>query len=128
MKAQPNSRSTQLSFAMTNNGATLTTGLDLSTLENHLWKACTVRKMRKHTGLQRFPLRPPPPYRRHQQGKEKLVLVASRSIFSLFSPDEATFANAQLWKSLLRRTCTTLLWEGAFEAIMCRYGATPLPP
>jgi hypothetical protein len=46
------------------------------------------------------------------RAKEKLVLVASRSIFSLFSPDEDAFANAQLWKSLLRRTCTTLLWEG----------------
>ena len=47
------------------------------------------------------------------RAKEKLVLVASRSIFSLFSPDEAAFANAQLWKSLLRHTCTTLLWEGS---------------
>jgi hypothetical protein len=46
------------------------------------------------------------------RAKEKLVLVSSRSIFSLFSPDEAAFANAQLWKSLLRRTCATLLWEG----------------
>jgi hypothetical protein len=47
------------------------------------------------------------------RAKEKLVLVASRSVFSLFSPDEDAFANAQLWKSLLRHTCTTLLWEGA---------------
>jgi hypothetical protein len=41
-----------------------------------------------------------------------MILVASRSIFSLFSPDEETFANALLWKNLLLRTCTTLLWEG----------------
>ena len=49
------------------------------------------------------------------RAKEKLVLVASRSIFSLFSPDEDAFANAQLWKSLLRSTCTALLWEGTVD-------------
>jgi hypothetical protein len=38
--------------------------------------------------------------------------VASRSIFSLFSTDEETFANSLLWKNLLLRTCSTLLWEG----------------
>jgi hypothetical protein len=36
---------------------------------------------------------------------------ASRSIFSLFSPEEEVFANSLLWKNLLR-TCSTLLWEG----------------
>jgi hypothetical protein len=41
-----------------------------------------------------------------------MVLVASRSILSLFSSDEETFANALLWKNLLLRTCSTLLWEG----------------
>ena len=46
------------------------------------------------------------------RAKRKIVLVASRSIFSLFSPDEETFANSLLWKNLLLRTCTTLLWEG----------------
>jgi hypothetical protein len=46
------------------------------------------------------------------RAKRKMVLVASRNIFSLFSPDEETFANALLWKNLLLRTCTTLLWEG----------------
>jgi hypothetical protein len=46
------------------------------------------------------------------RAKRKMVLVASRSIFSLFSPDEETFANSLLWKNLLLRTCTTLLWEG----------------
>jgi formylglycine-generating enzyme required for sulfatase activity len=44
--------------------------------------------------------------------KQKMILVASRSIFSLFSPDEETFANSLLWKNLLLRTCTALLWEG----------------
>lgn len=46
------------------------------------------------------------------RAKQKMILVASRSIFSLFSPDEETFANALLWKNLLLRTCTALLWEG----------------
>ena len=31
---------------------------------------------------------------------------------SLFSPDEEIFANALMWKNLLLRTCTALLWEG----------------
>ncbi len=41
-----------------------------------------------------------------------MILVASRSIFSLFSTDEETFANALMWKNLLLRACTALLWEG----------------
>ena len=46
------------------------------------------------------------------RAKRKMILVASRNIFSLFSPDEETFANSLLWKNLLLRTCPTLLWEG----------------
>jgi superfamily I DNA and/or RNA helicase len=46
------------------------------------------------------------------RAKRKMILVASRSIFSLFSTDEETFANSLLWKALLLRTCSTLLWEG----------------
>jgi hypothetical protein len=46
------------------------------------------------------------------RAKRKMVLVASRSVFSLFSPDEDVFANTQLWKNLLLRACTTKLWEG----------------
>ena len=46
------------------------------------------------------------------RAKRKMILVASRSVFSLFSPDEETFTSALLWKNLLGRTCTTLLWEG----------------
>jgi hypothetical protein len=46
------------------------------------------------------------------RAREKLVIVASRSVFETFSPDEQTFLNAQLWKDLLHRTCTTLLWSG----------------
>jgi len=46
------------------------------------------------------------------RAKRKMILVASRSVFGLFSADDETFANAQLWKNLLRRTCTVKLWEG----------------
>jgi hypothetical protein len=46
------------------------------------------------------------------RAKQKLILVAARSVFELFSADEETFANAQLWKNLLRRTCTVPLWQG----------------
>lgn len=49
------------------------------------------------------------------RAKEKLILVASRSVFSLFSPDEQTFANGQLWKNLLKRKCTVKLWAGERE-------------
>jgi superfamily I DNA and/or RNA helicase len=45
------------------------------------------------------------------RAKRKLILVASESVFSLFSPDDEAFANSLLWKKLLR-TCSTLLWEG----------------
>jgi hypothetical protein len=34
-----------------------------------------------------------------------MILVASRSIFSLFS-------NSLRWRNLLLRTCSTPLWEG----------------
>jgi hypothetical protein len=49
------------------------------------------------------------------RAKQKLIVVAARSIFSLFAADEETFARAQLWKNLLRRTCTVLLWRGERE-------------
>ena len=43
------------------------------------------------------------------RAKRKMILVAASSIFSLFGPDEETFANSLLWNNLLLRTCTTLL-------------------
>jgi DNA polymerase III delta prime subunit len=46
------------------------------------------------------------------RAKRKMALVASRSVFELFSADEETFEHAQLWKNLLRETCTVRLWEG----------------
>lgn len=49
------------------------------------------------------------------RAKQKLVLVAARNVFSLFSPRDEAFENALLWKNLLRRTCTELLWEGLRE-------------
>ncbi|MGH2562679.1 MAG: AAA domain-containing protein [Thermomicrobiales bacterium] len=46
------------------------------------------------------------------RAKQKLILVAARSVFTLFSADEESLANAHIWKNLLRRTCTVKLWEG----------------
>ncbi|NTV66068.1 MAG: hypothetical protein HGA65_21380, partial [Oscillochloris sp.] len=46
------------------------------------------------------------------RAKQKLILVAARSVFSLIATDEESFANAQLWKLLLRRACTVPLWAG----------------
>ena len=51
------------------------------------------------------------------RAKRKMVLVAARSVFEVFSTDEETFANAQLWKNLLRGTCTVPLWRGARDGI-----------
>jgi hypothetical protein len=45
------------------------------------------------------------------RAKKKLILVASRSVFTLFSDDEELFENLQIWKNLLR-TCDTSLWQG----------------
>lgn len=46
------------------------------------------------------------------RAKRKMILVASQSVISLFSPHEDVFTNAQLWKNLLLRKCTAKLWEG----------------
>ena len=46
------------------------------------------------------------------RAKNKLILIAAQSVFSLFIADEEMFANAQLWKNLLRKTCTVPLWSG----------------
>ncbi|HWK79703.1 MAG TPA: ATP-binding protein, partial [Thermomicrobiales bacterium] len=51
------------------------------------------------------------------RAKEKLILVAARSVFEIFSADEETFANAQLWKNLLRRTCGVPVWVGERDGI-----------
>jgi hypothetical protein len=43
-------------------------------------------------------------------------------------PDEETFANALLWKNLLLRTCTTLLWEGDRDGVPVTVrGGEPIP-
>ncbi len=51
------------------------------------------------------------------RAKRKMVLVAARSVFEVFSTDEETFANAQLWKNLLRGTCTVPLWQGERDGV-----------
>ncbi len=49
------------------------------------------------------------------RAKRKMILVASQSVFNYFSADEEVFANSQLWKSLIRRTCTVDLWRGEVD-------------
>ena len=49
------------------------------------------------------------------RAKQKLILVASQAIFSLFSPDEDAFVNSLLWKRLLHQTCSIQLWTGERE-------------
>ena len=61
------------------------------------------------------------------RAKHKMMLVASRSVFTLFSADEETFAHAQLWKNLLRRTCTVPLWSGTLHGTPVRvFGNLPM--
>ncbi|QDV37679.1 DEAD/DEAH box helicase [Tautonia plasticadhaerens] len=48
------------------------------------------------------------------RAKQKMILVASRTVFELFSPEEEVFQNSLLWKNLLLRTCTTSLWKGSW--------------
>jgi hypothetical protein len=63
------------------------------------------------------------------RAKRKLILVTSRSVFSLFSPDEDTFAKSQLWKNMLVRTCMAKLWTGgqAGGGSRCGVGRTLAP-
>lgn len=46
------------------------------------------------------------------RARKKLIVVASKSIFSHRSTDEDLFRASGLWKSLLRKTCTERLWQG----------------
>lgn len=59
------------------------------------------------------------------RAKQKMILIASRSIFTLFSPAEETFANSLLWKNLLSRTCTERLWEGQRDGKKVTVWAAP---
>ena len=42
----------------------------------------------------------------------KLVLIASSSVFGLFSPDPTLHEHIRLWRNLLRDYCTKPLWAG----------------
>ncbi len=46
------------------------------------------------------------------RAKEKLILVAAKSVFDLVPLDEETFLNAQLWQKLRHDFCTHELWQG----------------
>lgn len=46
------------------------------------------------------------------RAKEKLILVAAKSVFDLVPLDETTFLNAQLWQKLRHDFCTHELWQG----------------
>jgi len=62
------------------------------------------------------------------RAKEKLILVASRAVFEVFSADEETFAHAQIWKNLLRHTCTVPLWTAERDGYRVTvWGNVPTP-
>jgi hypothetical protein len=61
------------------------------------------------------------------RARRKMILVASASLFTLFSADEERFAHAQLWKHLLERTCTVPLWSGTLRGTPVRvFGNLPM--
>jgi hypothetical protein len=45
----------------------------------------------------------------------KLLLLASRAVFTFLSSEEEVFRKTFLWKNLLYRTCTELLWRGQLQ-------------
>jgi hypothetical protein len=61
------------------------------------------------------------------RAKDKMILVASQTIFDLFHADERVFTNLQLWKHLLRSICTIELWSGERAGHhVAVYGNVPL--
>ena len=54
------------------------------------------------------------------RAKEKLILVAAKSVFDLVPLDEETFLNAQLWQKLRHEFCTHELWAGAIGGAQVR--------
>ncbi len=62
------------------------------------------------------------------RAKQKLVLIAARSVFTLLVTDEELFGHSQLWKNLLRRTCTVPLWTGTRDGqALTVWGNNPAP-
>jgi hypothetical protein len=59
------------------------------------------------------------------RAKEKMIVIASRSVFNVIASDEETFSNAGLWKNLLRRTCTDVTWNGEIEGYAVEVRVNP---
>jgi hypothetical protein len=59
------------------------------------------------------------------RAKQKMIVVASRTVFTLFSTDEEGFENAALWKNFLRRTCTNLRWSGDRDGVTVEVWVNP---
>jgi hypothetical protein len=59
------------------------------------------------------------------RAKEKMIVVASRSVFSVIANDEEAFANAGLWKQFLHRTCTDVRWEGEIDGFGVQVRVNP---
>jgi hypothetical protein len=47
------------------------------------------------------------------RAKQKIFSWRRSRSSAFLAPDEETFANAQLWKNLLRYTCTVPLWQAS---------------
>ena len=51
------------------------------------------------------------------RAKRKMILIASRQVFTGFFADPETFANAMLWKNVLRHTCTVPLFQSELDGV-----------
>lgn len=63
------------------------------------------------------------------RARHKLVLVAARSVFELFSPDDDLYENIELWRSIPRRWCREPLWRDEVDGILVEvFGNAPAFP
>ena len=73
----------------------------------HLSRAATESDLQYLLVPSQFPLDPHRPTVALSRAEDKMmILVAPKSVSSLLSAEAEMFANAQLWKSLPRTTCT----------------------
>lgn len=59
------------------------------------------------------------------RARQKMILLASRTVFTMPIMDDETFMDAQIWRRLLRETCTVLLWEGEIDGTRTQVWGNP---
>ncbi len=59
------------------------------------------------------------------RARQKMILLAARTVFTMPIMDDETFMDAQIWRRLLRETCTVLLWEGEIDGTRTQVWGNP---